>query len=257
LTETKRLRVFAGPNGSGKSTIIRAVSQFKTTQGFLLPLGYYINADDIATLLNSNGFSFTERGLPDFNIESFIGFAQLSGLISESFTTQHLKSSFNINNNFFKLTPEGNAERVAQLLARYIRQEMIEKGLSHSYETVFSHPSTITDMQKARDAGFKVYLYFVATESPEINKARVLQRVAVGGHNVPTAKIEERYYKSLDLMHDAAQLCDEVWFFDNSKNTYSLVAHFKVIEGKKSWGPIVKEHLANWFIKYYLYKVNR
>lgn len=67
MTKTKTLRVFAGPNGSGKSTIIRAVSQFKTTEGFLLPLGFYINADDIAILLKNSGFSFTERGLPDFN----------------------------------------------------------------------------------------------------------------------------------------------------------------------------------------------
>lgn len=134
---------------------------------------------------------------------------------------------------------------------------MIEKGLSHSYETVFSHPSTIADMQKAKDAGFKIYLYFVTTESPEINKARVLQRVSVGGHNVPTAKIEERYYKSLELMHEASQLCDEVWFFDNSKSTYSVVAHFKVINGKKSWDPILKGQLSNWFTKYYLNKINK
>ena len=249
--------MFAGPNGSGKSTIIRAVSQFKTTEGFLLPLGFYINADDIAILLKNSGFSFTERGLPDFNEISFLQFAQSSGLISKSFTIQNLKDSFIVTNNFFYLSAKGNADKVAQLLARYMRQEMIEKGLSHSYETVFSHPSTIADMQKAKDAGFKIYLYFVATESPEINKARVLQRVSVGGHNVPTAKIEERYYKSLELMHEASQLCDEVWFFDNSKSTYSVVAHFKVINGKKSWDPILKGQLSNWFTKYYLNKINK
>lgn len=259
MTNTRRLRVFAGPNGSGKSTITRAVSQFKTPGGFLLPLGFYINADEIATLLKNNGFSFKERGLPDFDPRAFFEFAQNSGLLSEVFSLEQLKESFEIQDNFIRLKTEADKqpERLAQFLARYLRQEMVRLGLSHSYETVFSHPSTLNDIQAAKNAGFKVYFYFVTTQSPEINISRVKQRVLEGGHNVPESAIEKRYYKSLELMHPAAQLCDEAWFFDNSIviESFRTVAHFKVINGKKKWDALDLDNLPNWFIKYYLNKV--
>jgi predicted ABC-type ATPase len=255
LIKEKRLRIFAGPNGSGKSTITRAVSQFKTPEGFLLPLGYYINADEIATLLANNGFSFQERGIKELSEELLFSFAENSGLISDLFSIEDLQKSIVIKDGFLKLSSKENMDRVAQILARYFRQLMIDNGLSHSYETVFSHPSTLLDIQRAKDSGFRVYLYFVATESPEINKARVRQRVGTGGHNVPEKRIEERYYRSLELLYEASQLCDEVWFFDNSKSTFRIVAHFKQINGKKEWDSLNPSDITNWFHKYYLQKV--
>lgn len=255
MTKEKRLRIFAGPNGSGKSTITRAVSQFKTPNGFLLPLGHYINADEIATLLSNNGFSFQERGIKELSLELLLSFAENSGLISDLFSIDNLKESIVIKNGFLRLSSNEHIERVAQILARYFRQLMIDMGFSHSYETVFSHPSTLSDIQRAKDSGFKVYLYFVSTESPEINKARVKQRVGTGGHNVSEKRIEDRYYRSLDLLFEAAQLCHEVWFFDNSKSTFSIVAHFKRINDKKVWDTINPSSITNWFHKYYLQKV--
>ena len=55
-------------------------------------------------------------------------------------------------------------------------------------------------MQQAVAAGYKVYLYFISTESPEINKFRVEARKAKKGHDVPEDKIVSRYYGSLDLL---------------------------------------------------------
>lgn len=54
-----------------------------------------------------------------------------------------------------------------------------------SFETVFSHPSNLEIMQEAVAQGYKVYLYYVSTEDPEINKYRVNLRVTQGGHSVP------------------------------------------------------------------------
>lgn len=43
-------------------------------------------------------------------------------------------------------------------------------------------------MFEADVAGYQVYLYYVSTASPEINKFRVELRVREGGHDVPTEK---------------------------------------------------------------------
>ncbi len=112
-------------------------------------------------------------------------------------------------------------------------------------------------MQHATDAGYKVYLYFVGTESPEINKPRVRARVQKGGHLVPVDRIESRYYRSLDLLFAAAEACYQAYFFDNSKQDSDAVtlAHFKVEKGKKKWEIADIENVPSWFIEYYLSKL--
>jgi predicted ABC-type ATPase len=113
-------------------------------------------------------------------------------------------------------------------------------------------------MKDAIDAGYKVYLYFVSTESPEINKYRVKKvRVEEGGHDVPEDKIVSRYYRSLDFLHEAAQLSYQTFFFDNSRDgeRFKLFAHFKIVGGVKIWDEIDKSIIPRWFIKYYSKKV--
>ena len=112
-------------------------------------------------------------------------------------------------------------------------------------------------MQEAVAAGYKVYLYFVSTESPEINKFRVEARKAKKGHDVPEDKIVSRYYRSLDLLFDSCQLAYQVFFFDNSLEGRNSVmfAHFKLQKGKKKWDKINKKQVPSWFRKYYSDKV--
>lgn len=134
---------------------------------------------------------------------------------------------------------------------------MLDAGEKFSFETVFSHASNIEIMQRATDAGYKVYLYFVGTESPEINKQRVHARVQKGGHHVPEDRIESRYYRSPDLLFGAAEVCYQAYFFDNSKqdSDAAMLAHFKVEKLKKKWEIADIENLPTWFVEYYLSKL--
>ena len=110
-------------------------------------------------------------------------------------------------------------------------------------------------MRRAAEAGYKVYLYFVATEDPEINQYRVRLRTKQNGHDVPPDKIIRRYYRSLELLYEATQMCYQAFFFDNSMDEYSLVAHFKKSDnGKKQWDKLNKKNIPLWFKEYYLNK---
>jgi predicted ABC-type ATPase len=130
---------------------------------------------------------------------------------------------------------------------------MLERKRRFSFETVFSHPSNISIMKQAVDNGYKVYLYFVSTESPEINKFRVAYRVSQNGHDVPPDKIVARYFRSLDLLFEATQICHQAYFFDNSKDSmpFTLVAHCKKAGDRMVWDRISKRDVAAWFKKYY------
>ena len=62
-----------------------------------------------------------------------------------------------------------------------------------------------------------------------LNKARVIQRVNSGGHNVPEEKIESRIPRTLKNIKLAIQLCDNIQMLDNSssENPYRVILTFK------------------------------
>ena len=104
----------------------------------------------------------------------------------------------------------------ASMLADFLRQKLIAGRVPFSFETVMSHPDKVQVLQAARLAGFRTYLYYVATIDPEINVARVRLRVSQGGHDVPQDKIVDRYARSLELLREAIRHTDRAYFFDNS-----------------------------------------
>jgi predicted ABC-type ATPase len=104
----------------------------------------------------------------------------------------------------------------AQLEVRRRREAALHERRDHSFETVLSHPSHIDHLVLARDAGFDVIVYFVATEDPFINLGRVRNRVLHGGHNVPRERIATRYHRSLGNLPAALAVAHEGAVFDNS-----------------------------------------
>jgi predicted ABC-type ATPase len=82
-------------------------------------------------------------------------------------------------------------------LADFIRQQLLINGISFTFETVMSHESKVDFLHKAKSNGYRVYLYFISTEDPEINISRVKVRVAQHGHHVDPEVIKTRYNKSL------------------------------------------------------------
>jgi len=246
-----RLRVFAGPNGSGKSTVIKFVSNYKVN-GKLIDFGVYVNADDIAKRLRDQTFTFDDYNITTSNKE-FTAIVLASGLIGCEFDESRFKRSFILRSGTIKLKDKTADERLAQIIADFLRKKLLAEERKFSFETVFSHPSKLEIMRNAVENGYKVYLYFVSTESPEINKYRVLERTRKGGHDVPSHKIESRYYRSLELLFEASKLAYQAFFFDNSEDgTQSkMFAHFKNIDGKKKWNKISNKNTPNWFKKYY------
>ena len=251
------MRVFAGPNGSGKTTIINSIRNFKV-RGVPVDFGVYINADDIANELRNKTFSFSNYKVK-VKVIDFEHIALKSGLVNKEFPEKVFKNSFSFRNNKIHLENAKADERLAQIIADFLRKKLLFEKRKFSFETVFSHPGKVEIIKKAKELGYKVYLYFVSTENPKINTFRVKEvRVKQKGHNVPDDKIISRYFRSMDLFYEASQYVYQGFFFDNSKDGegYKLFAHFKLNKnGKKIWDEINVNDVPIWFHKYYSDKV--
>jgi predicted ABC-type ATPase len=87
-----------------------------------------------------------------------------------------------------------------------------------------SHAGKVDFLHDAMQAGFRIYLYFIATEDPEININRVNVRVAQDGHSVAPEIIRNRYYKSLSNLKVAVKQTNRAYIFDNSQKSVNLIA---------------------------------
>lgn len=238
----KRIRVMAGPNGSGKSTLITIIKN-------RFFCGPFVNADLIER-------SFSQKGLlnlADFNLnltkKSFDHFMKKDGVswlqkAGDANTTVSITFS---NNNL--VVVDNPNEYDAAIAADYVRYQLLETNSTFTFETVLSHPSKINFLEAANTKGYKTYLYFICTVSPAINKARVKQRAALGGHDVPEDKIVKRYYESLSLLPRLIPVAYRCFLFDNSrlKNKINLVAEIE--RGEKL---TVHDEDVPWWIEEYV-----
>lgn len=222
-----RLRVFAGPNGSGKSTI----------HELLKPewIGVYVNADEIEKPLR-------HRGALDLNPFELVEPAQAlqqrfrahvaaSGLLARHGLSE-VAQSLTVTEDRHLHLPLGQAPSyVAAVLADAIRRALLAQGSTFTFETVMSSRDKIDFMREAQALGYRTYLYFVATDDPEINISRVQLRVSQGGHDVPQDLIRSRYVRSIGLLDDACSAADRAYIFDNSGEAHECIA--EVSEGRE------------------------
>ncbi len=115
-----------------------------------------------------------------------------------------------------------------------------------------SHPSKLDFLRRAKEHGYKIYLYFVALENPILNCNRVKARVSQGGHDVSDTKVIERYSRTMNLIVDAMRIADITYFFDNS---YSQPKLFASVENNCLKIADDIEYIPSWFSRYVIEKI--
>jgi predicted ABC-type ATPase len=246
IPETPRLRMFAGPNGSGKSVLKSYLP--KTL------LGVYLNADEIEAEVRKRGYldmstlgirTITEEVLPVFTSSDFLtthGLAEAASRLS--FADDRLCFPAGVINSYF-----------ASVAADFLRQKLLAEQRSFTFETVMSHPSKVDLLKQAQAAGYRTYLYYVATDDPAINISRVENRVKLNGHDVPPDLVDKRYYRSLDLLISAIRHTNRAYIFDNSTDnadrTHTWLA--EITEGRTL--ELKTDQIPAWFKRAVLDKI--
>lgn len=92
----------------------------------------------------------------------------------------------------------------------------IDEDHDYIFETTLGGSSICMALHNAIDLGHPVRIFFCGLVSPELHIQRVAERVAKGGHDIPEAKIRERYPNAILNMIDLIPRCQAVRVFDNS-----------------------------------------
>jgi predicted ABC-type ATPase len=208
----RRLRMFAGPNGSGKTSLVRSLSKEFSPDG-LFQLHYFLNADDLLSQIQS-GIGVSLQMLRRIPSVADIRAALLHG--NRLDRAHPILSTLRIKDDQLYAAPESADGYVGAAIADFLREQLLACQISFSFETVMSHPSKVDFFGQARTSGYRTYLYFVATDSPNLNVLRIQNRVAQGEHDVPKDKIVDRYDRCLRLLPKAIAEAHRAYVFDNS-----------------------------------------
>lgn len=114
------------------------------------------------------------------------------------------------------------------------RETLIEEGRSFITETVFSDPvgAKLGFLRRALAAGYEVELHFIGLSGVDLSAARVLQRFAQGGHDVPLERLERRFHQSLRNLATALSFVPEVHVFDNSSIDHPFRRVLRAVHGQ-------------------------
>ncbi|WP_285184584.1 zeta toxin family protein [Rhodococcus sp. MEB041] len=126
----------------------------------------------------------------------------------------------------------------ASRLAAEQRVDLLAQAASFVTETVFSHPSKLDLIETANEAGYLVTLHIVAIPV-DLAVARVVNRVEIGGHSVPEAKVRERYVRLWPLVRSAIDVVENARVYDNTNasNPFRVIARYDHgrLVGDPSW----------------------
>lgn len=234
---TRRFRMVAGPNGSGKSTLTAWLARDYAVNFYTM-----LNADDVFAQVGRTHAFFAPFPIDGADLAAYAERTEYAEAEKARFRTGEI--SVDADCVRFLSDASVNSYTVA-LLVNFLQDECINRGVSFSQETVFSHPSKVAALAKAHTAGFRTYLYYVATDDPGINASRVSERYEQGGHDVPPDKIAARYVRSLANLPNALPHLSRAFFFDNSGAEMKYLACFSEETGLDLHLP--ENELPAWF----------
>ena len=145
---------------------------------------------------------------------------------------------------------KNNSDQIkAAKMAINIRNDCLKHGRSFNEETTLTGKTILKTIDKAKELGYELQLFYVGVASPELAKERIRNRVEKGGHNIADEIVEKRYYESLKNLKQVITKFDEVYLYDNSikyKHIFSFINN-KILYKDKSlnWSKEAIEVIEN------------
>lgn len=105
-------------------------------------------------------------------------------------------------------------------------EKAIADGVSLTQETTLSGGYVLRTVRRAREAGYRIRLYYVGLDTLSESLRRIRNRVERGGHDIPRDMVERRFAHRFADVAKLLPYCDEARFFDN-ENGFVPVAEYR------------------------------
>lgn len=132
-------------------------------------------------------------------------------------------------------SPQQAAIKSGKLVLGQIK-EYSESGVDFGFETTMSGVTYLKYFKMLKEKGYKIHIFFLWIPSTQLAIARVKDRVAQGGHNVPIADIKRRFERSTEKFFKQYRLLADKWIlFNNAESKPRIIAkkqnaHIDVID---------------------------
>jgi predicted ABC-type ATPase len=110
----------------------------------------------------------------------------------------------------------GLANSQAWIQGKQLLEQAISSRTTFTFETTLGGNTIPALLERASAAGLALRMWYVGLEGPDLHIARVRSRVAAGGHDIPEAKIHERYQRSRANLIRLLPALTDLRVFDNS-----------------------------------------
>ena len=145
---------------------------------------------------------------------------------------------------------KNNSDQIkAAKIAINLRNDCLQNGKSFNEETTLTGKTILKTIDKAKELGYELQLFYVGVNNPEIAKERIRNRVEKGGNNIADEIVEKRYYESLKNLKHVITKFDEVYLYDNSikyKHIFSFINNKILYKDKNvNWSKDAIEIIEN------------
>lgn len=108
------------------------------------------------------------------------------------------------------------ANGLAWTLGRRGVEKALADGLTYAFETTLGGTSMTRLLLDGARAGAEVHVWYAGLATPELHLRRIQARVAAGGHDIPEAKVRERFDASRSNLVKLMPVLASLRVYDNS-----------------------------------------
>lgn len=124
-------------------------------------------------------------------------------------------------------SPAAAGLKAGRLLLKQIR-EFAERRADFAFETTLAGKTYVALLRRLKQQDYTIHLFFLWIPSVELAAARIKDRVAEGGHDVPITDVRRRFGRSVENFFRVYRPLLDAWtLFDNSTTRPSLIAEEK------------------------------
>lgn len=108
------------------------------------------------------------------------------------------------------------ANGLAWTLGRRGLEKALAEGLTYAFETTLGGRSMARLLREGARAGAEVHVWYAGLATPELHLRRIQARVVAGGHDIPEAKVRERFDASRSNLVKLMPHLASLRVYDNS-----------------------------------------